>query len=127
VNYLLGVDNSTFIPSLMRYGSISSPRPFLVLLSSNITWGNHPILRKAPSGFMELNRHVVIVGQYGQLTALDLGMVANAVYLTGPYSNVTLHGVVLENQGLGDRQSGSQVAGLSIMNPFNVWIFYWPR
>jgi hypothetical protein len=76
---------------------------------------------------MDLNRHVVIVGQHGQLTALDLGMVANAVHVMGPYSNVTLHGVVLENQGFGDRQSGSQVAGLSIMNPFNFWIFYWPR
>jgi hypothetical protein len=127
VNYLLGVDNSSFVPSLLRYGSINSPRPFLVLLSSNITWGRHPLIHDSPDSFMELNRPVVILGQHGHLTALDLGMVPNVVHLTGTYSNTTLHGVALENLAFGDRQSGSQVAGLSIMNPFNIWIFYWSR
>lgn len=127
VNYLLGVDNSTFIPSLVKYGSISSPRPFLVMLSSNITWGRHPLLKQQPGGYMELNRPVVILSQHGMLTAIDMGMVANSVHLTAAYSNLTLHGMHLENMGYGDRQSGQQSAGLSIMNPSNVWLLYWPR
>lgn len=127
VNYLLAVDNSTFLPALQRYGSISSPRPLLLLLASNITWGGHPLLRAAPGGHMQLNRPVILVAQYGMLTAMDLGMVANAVHITGAYSNVTFHGVSLENLGYGDRQSGSAPAGLSVMNPFNLWILYWPR
>lgn len=127
VNYLLNADNSTFVPALMRFASVSSPRPFLVLLSSNVTWGRHPALKKTPEGYMQVNRPAVIVGQHGHLTAVDLGMVANGVHLTGTHSNVTLHGVVVENQGFGDKQSGAQAAGLSIMNPFNLWLFYWPR
>lgn len=48
VNYLLNVNNATFVPSLVRYGGIATPRQFLLLLTSNITWGRHPALEALP-------------------------------------------------------------------------------
>ena len=77
---------------------------------------------------MTINRPVVLLGQAGGVTTgIDLGMVANAVRLTDAFSNVTIHGLHTENLGFGDHLSGQTASGLSLINPFNYWIFYWPR
>jgi hypothetical protein len=76
---------------------------------------------------MELNRPVVLVGQAGITTALDMGMVANAVHLTGRYSNLTMHGLRHENLAFGDKRSSERASGLSLINPFNYWIAFWQR
>jgi hypothetical protein len=49
------------------------------------------------------------------------------VSLAGQYANVTLDGVFVENMAYGDRQSGNQLSGLSLINTFNMWFFYWDR
>lgn len=64
VNYLLGVTNDSFVPALLRYGSILSPRPFLVLLTSNVTWGCSPALQAQP-GMCRVQRHVHVQGWRG--------------------------------------------------------------
>jgi hypothetical protein len=125
-NFVLGVDNTTFVGTLQRYASIDTSRPFLVLLSSNISWGNHPELSGSGTVMM-LARPVVLVGQAGIKTSLDLGMKANKALLTARHSNVTFDNVILENLAYGDRASGQQLSGLSLVNTFNMWFFFFDR
>eukprot|EP00775_Hariotina_reticulata_P001812 gene1812-2145_t len=125
-NYALGVDNNTFVGVLQRYASIDTPRPFLVFLAANISWGNHPELSE-PGTSMVLARPVVLVGQAGIKTSLDLGMKVNKALLTKQHSNITFDNVILENLAYGDRASGQQLSGLSLVNTFNLWFFFWDR
>ncbi|KAF8057640.1 HT1 [Scenedesmus sp. PABB004] len=118
VNYALGVTQAGFGDLLSRYATLESARPFLVLLGSNVTWGGAPLA---------LGRPLVLVGQAGRLTSVDLGMRANQVSLAAAHANLTMDGLVVENLGYGDRQSGNLLSGLSLVNTFNLWFFLWDR
>lgn len=125
-NYLLGVDNATFVPALFKYATISTIRPFFVLLASNVTWGQHPLMSQ-PGSSISIARPVVIAGQQGVTTSLDLCMGVNKVLLTSQHANLSADGVIWENLAYGDRQSGNQLSGLSLVNTFNQWFFFWDR
>jgi hypothetical protein len=136
-NYLLGVTNVTFVPSLLKYAAINTVRPLFVLLSTNVSWGQHPLMQQpqrqqqqggaAPTAALALGRPLVLAGQQGVKTSFDLGMAVNKVSLAGQHANITFDGVILENLAYGDRQSGNQLSGLSLVNTFNIWFFYWDR
>jgi hypothetical protein len=129
-NYLLGVNNATFVPALLKYATIDTVRPLFVLLSSNISWGQHPLMQQsaaANAAALAVGRPLVLAGQQGKETYLDFGMAVNKVSLAGAHANVTLDGVIVENLAYGDRQSGNQLSGLSLINTFNMWFFYWDR
>lgn len=131
-NYLLGVSNASFVPALLKYATIDTVRPLFVLLSSNISWGQHPSMQQqqggsAPAAALAVGRPLVLAGQQGAATSLDLGMGVNKVSLAGQHANLTFDGLVIENLAYGDRQSGNQLSGLSLINTFNIWFFYWDR
>jgi hypothetical protein len=136
-NYLLGVSNATFVPSLLKYAMIDTVRPLFVLLSTNVSWGQHPLMQlpqqqqqqggAAATAALAVGRPLVLAGQQGIRTSVDLGMAANKVSLAGQHANITIDGVILENLAYGDRQSGNQLSGLSLINTFNLWFFYWDR
>uniref|UniRef100_A0A383WJF9 Protein kinase domain-containing protein n=1 Tax=Tetradesmus obliquus TaxID=3088 RepID=A0A383WJF9_TETOB len=131
-NYLLGVSNASFVPALLKYATIDTVRPLFVLLSSNISWGQHPLMQQqqggsSPAAALAVGRPLVLAGQQGAATSLDLGMGVNKVSLAGQHANLTFDGLVIENLAYGDRQSGNQLSGLSLINTFNIWFFYWDR
>jgi hypothetical protein len=137
-NYLLGVSNVTFVPSLLKYATIDTVRPLFVLLSANVSWGQHPLMQlpqqqqqqqggAAATAALAVGRPLVVAGQQGIRTSVDLGMAVNKVSLAGQHANLTLDGIILENLAYGDRQSGNQLSGLSLVNTFNIWFFYWDR
>jgi hypothetical protein len=100
INYLLGVTNSTFLEAVETYATLDTPVPFFMLLATNISWG-HLMPESGP--MLAINRQLFLVGQGGVLTAIDFASSVNQVVLTGPWSNLTFDGLVLENQGIGNR------------------------
>lgn len=72
------VDNSSLInPTLLKYGSLPTPQPLLVLITSNVSlgWGLNP-------GAIPVHRPVVLVGLFSVPTSVDMHMVVNQLNAT---------------------------------------------
>jgi hypothetical protein len=100
VNYLLEVNNSTFLQALETYAAIDTHVPLFMQLATNISWGHQMPEAGEP---LAINRQLALAGQGGVLTAIDFASRVNQVALTGQWSNITFDGLVLENLGIGDR------------------------
>jgi hypothetical protein len=119
-NFLLEVDNDTFNPLLLKYGSVETEEPLLMHIVSNITWAPHPNL---PPAGLDIRRPVYLVGMRGLTVGIDFGMEVNRVRVHCPFGNVTFHNLYLENLAYGDRVTGAVAHGLSLVNPSNLWFF----
>jgi hypothetical protein len=120
VNYVLWADNSTIVRQLRHQGGISTPLPLLLYQTGNITLG----AAQVPAGGIAINRPLVWVGLTSANTSVDLHMSVNQLVLTGPWSNITLVSLVIENTAPGDARSAEVAAPLSTTSVANIWAVY---
>lgn len=115
-NFMLAVDSTTLL-SVMQFGAaVRTPTPFLMYLSSNISFSSALLKVQV----LPVNRPLLLVGLSTDNTSIDFGMEVNTLQL-GPLGSITLNQVILENLAPGDARSAELAGPYEVSMTYYLW------
>ncbi|KIY99653.1 hypothetical protein MNEG_8312 [Monoraphidium neglectum] len=150
---LLSATNETLVPLLRWHAAVQTPEPLLVYLGSNVTLGGGTSAADGGAGAgagaaagvrlasasaasakmlaahdnITVARPVILVGHARDPTSIDFRMRVNQFAASGPFANLTLDSLILENLGFGDVISAPTAEGVNLQSTVSFWPFWFNR
>jgi hypothetical protein len=132
---VLSATNDTLAPLLRRYAGVETPEPLLVYIGGNVTLGgggggssdSGGAVPPASRAGITIARPVILVGRALDPTSIDFRLRAGQLVASGPFANLTLDSLLLENLGYGDAAAAATARGADLRSVLSLWAFSFDR